>query len=1417
MGVERALAHGTHVRIRCASSFALYVCRESARAHEDVDDGVVKRWLETTSTSDADVSDEDVRFRIHVNEGDDGYVGFEHVSSGLMVQRRQRKTPKLVCFSSRFGVNEQFTWRALEGGAVEFVNRRHQGSWVVYVEVLSPPSDDESLSRATAATLHGVEAVPKPIESGVRAMHNVVAMFTHTRASHANKIEKLRGACGVIAAKTIDRRIILDVFNAWRTQAAKTAARKVMVKRAANMFLRREVLTSRLCFEAWRDQLERKKLLAIKADSRYTKVKNRLTRSYFGAWKNKLVRDKWCRLAVLRCLAKSKWHMKIFILDAWRREVDTAKQERVRRKRAERMLLELTNNKLYSAFYAWRDETVRVRLNDKRALQCLTRLTSRIVFKAFEQWRAVTEEHRVQMTNGQKAISWLLVSTQRKFFMSWVAVARENKRLRKLVTRHIYRRKSLKLYRAFHIWQEFITYEKSVNDLTIAKARRRHDQRVFQKAFSEWRGEVENRKNVREHAYKMAEQMRLQSSRAALALAFWGWASLAINTRNERMNEEIRDAMLDQKREIFDSIRTRRLLRFAYSEWREFALKKNNQRLKLTWAINRLTARLQFAAFESWYDKVQENKRQRKLMRGAVSRATNRLLSQAFNAWRVTVEDIIETRIRLQKIESIVALQSRGIARERLTRAFSRWREYAVRCRQQRKTANKVIASIKMREQTKAFMRWKEATTTLVQQRKLLLRAAQKMRQNHIRLAFDKWVEATEDSKRYRVIIQRAVGKISHCKLSYAFSGWLNRTYVKQRQRKLLNRAVMRISSKRLYCAFSDWVLAVSTAQRERAIVSKVIAKAQNITLSRLFAQWKRAAGDQRREVLLMDLALTRLIQRVMFKSFNAWYHSVQMQKRYRAIIGRCLERARDRSLRGCFELWASVARETKAVQAEKLLQEKLRSNKLLQLMGNATQRTLGYYFVQWRENAVDAKMSKVREAKAMRVCARIKSRSIARAFARWAQFAEDRRLAIMRAQNVIQRMRHRLLSRAFTAWFEGAQEQFRSRVIVAKFIKRLRYRESVRTFNAWKTFVQDGREERARERRLVNVAHVCVSRMQNRCITRAFNGWSGQVIKFKRQRELISKSLQRMRRRQLTKCLLSWSSYVRQMSSFRVTQRRLDNMERAIAPLHVTHASVSDMVRVNVAIRWGVVRNIKLYRNPMCSAWAAYVRRISAHRLRMVNKMHDILANRTKRKVLRSWLQYVDVIKYRRLRVAHVQKRVIRSVFNEWKLNTKSPTDDSVVHLRVAPIEPRVTGWDFDKSYEENIRALQHGSHYETTTLSHAAQRSPYSSRYSTPTGSPITIRPIVVEPDSYDRSYAKIMSEVNMYETAQDDDGSLENVRESLSGQFDLAARGDALRERVNRIATESMNVLNEHRTFYSDRRLTEPFSPVRPNTQI
>ena len=59
-----------------------------------------------------------------------------------------------------------------------------------------------------------------------------------------------------------------------------------------------------------------------------------------------------------------------------------------------------------------------------------------------------------------------------------------------------------------------------------------------------------------------------------------------------------------------------------------------------------------------------------------------------------------------------------------------------------------------------------------------------------------------------------------------------------------------------------------------------------------------------------------------------------------------------------------------------------------------------------------------------------------------------------------------------------------------------------------------------------------------------------------KRHRELVSTSIKRMQHRLLLKVFNNWSEYLKQIHSFRVVERRLQNIERAIAPLHVTHAS---------------------------------------------------------------------------------------------------------------------------------------------------------------------------------------------------------------------------------------------------------------------
>jgi protein SFI1 len=494
---------------------------------------------------------------------------------------------------------------------------------------------------------------------------------------------------------------------------------------------------------------------------------------------------------------------------------------------------------------------------------------------------------------------------------------------------------------------------------------------------------------------------------------------------------------------------------------------------------------------------------------------------------------------------------------------------------------------------------------------------------------------------------------------------------------------------------------------------------------------------------------------------------------------------------------------------------------------------------MQWRDHVQEIKQMKVNESKARGVLARARMRAVARAFNRWVFFIDERRRVMDAAHMVILRVKQRHLAYAFDGWLDAVHKKKRNRLLVANSLRKMRYRITVRAFYSWIESVDEARASRAYERRIERAVKMSLTKVLNRTLSRAFNawnykmieqkrhrtlvskslhrarnktlaqafdGWSTHVLMIRRQKELVSTSLQRMRRRALVKAFNSWSGYMKQIRSFRVVERRLQNVERAIAPLHVTHSSVSDMVRVNVAMRWGLARNERIYRNPMFMAWVRYSQRISEHRNRTVKKMHDILADRARRKFLRSWRQFTEVMKYHRLKTEHRQKRVVRKIFSEWKMNARSPSGAQETYSLTKYERPTIsTGWDFDKSYEENIRLLGRNRV--------ASKEFAYGSRYSTPTASPRTM-PTVVEPDSYEKQYRAVMSDVQTMEAEVE---ALSTVRESLQDQFDLLARDEALRATFARATSASVSLLEQTKsTHYSDRRFSEPFSPVKVSRQ-
>lgn len=1435
-----SLERDAHVRlIDPETSRPFAFVRSESTLGEDAGASNVRGWLAAEAVSEVGVKryDAATRFRVHVVSDDETgarYYGFEHVETGLMVQRRQRGARKYVFCTSKFGVNEQFTAELDEYREKIILTSRRQfkGQWGVRVEALESSGAETKAGVEEWDFGHSNQREQAPASNVMshiaRAIQSVRSVYTH-ELTHREEI------IGAMSVKHKNQQLLSRVFTAWRRAMVDRVAHKMKVRRAAKFAADRMLLSRRRAFEKWRERTERTKVAKLRADDRFKKVRIRFLRDFFHSWRSRAERGKYCRLAAQRFLTKSTRQYKLLVLQHWKDVVDKEKREREKQRRADRMMLQVMNEKLYSTFYAWQDEVAKSRANDKRARQCLQRLTSRMMFKAFVAWREVVDDILAEKAKSRRAIFWFVCSTQRKAFTAWLNNVREIKRMRRVTLRLISRRENMQLYHAFQSWKELL-YNKSLNDMKIEKVVRRWRQRHYRAAFLSWRDVVEHKKVVRENALKMAEKMRLNSERAALSLSFWAWMQETQVTRSQRLKEKMQDEMLQKRFKIFTTIWATRRARFAFLIWKEFTDVRIDQRTKLTWCLNRMTERIQFTAFNTWVQFVRQRKRERELMRGALIRATNRLISLSFNAWRTVTADMIEHKLHLKKVENIVSLQQRHSAKQRLRRTFGLWREHAVQMRRQRRIADKAIASMRKRELTKSFLAWKEATKVLAHQRRMVLRVMQRMQRNTLRSAFDRWLEWLDQKDAQRVILQRAVQRMSQLKLFTAFSGWLDRTQTKKRQRLLLNRSLARLSEKRLNVAFYDWMNNVATIRYQRDKINRIVSKMKNMALANAFETWKQRAMEQKVERWQMDRVLQRLTQRLMFSAFNTWFDHVQKVKRYRTVLDRFYQRNRDRSLRGCFDIWVSVVKASRERREALAVQDELRSNALAQIFGSVTRRKLGYAFFSWRDNVLELKHFKNQMARATRVLARFQKRSLSRAFNRWLLYVDERRRMMETAEMVIRRLEHRQMAYAFDGWLEVAMQRKRNRVLVSQSLRRIRYRTTVKAFFAWVEFCEEMRSSRSYERRLDNVVRSCltkirfktlslafegwksraheskrhralvtksVQRMQHKIIARAFDGWLTRVNYAKRCSELINTSLQRMSRRLIFKAFNSWSDYVKQIHSFRVVERRLSNIERAVAPIHVTHSSVFDMVRVNTAMRWGLARNNRVYRNPMFRAWAQYVNRLSQHRNRTVVKMHDILADRSQRKFLRAWWQLVDVIKHYRLRTEHMKKRVVRKVFSEWKLNVRvAPRERDQFALTV---ERRVesTGWDFDKTYEENVRALGVG-HLKSPV------RSSHRSHYSTPIGSPVTIQPIVVEPDSYDRQYREIMSECRSIEAEVD---AMSTVRESLQDQFDLLSRDDALRNRLAHAQTEATQLIHETRKCYSEKRFTEPFSPVKP----
>ena len=174
-------------------------------------------WLEVVPPSTGDARDEDgerfdvrTTFRVLVRR-DDGAnggegegalrYGFEHIKSGLLLQRRQRGMQKLVFCSNKFGVNEQFDCHSVGDGVLRLVNRRCRGMWDVRVCALE--TESELVEREATTRAKWSLAEDSVIHKGFGHMRKLISTFKRVQVGHVTEMNHMQDVIKSLSLRRI--------------------------------------------------------------------------------------------------------------------------------------------------------------------------------------------------------------------------------------------------------------------------------------------------------------------------------------------------------------------------------------------------------------------------------------------------------------------------------------------------------------------------------------------------------------------------------------------------------------------------------------------------------------------------------------------------------------------------------------------------------------------------------------------------------------------------------------------------------------------------------------------------------------------------------------------------------------------------------------------------------------------------------------------------------------------------------------------------------------------------------------------------------------------------------------------------------------------------------------------------------------
>ena len=459
------------------------------------------------------------------------------------------------------------------------------------------------------------------------------------------------------------------------------------------------------------------------------------------------------------------------------------------------------------------------------------------------------------------------------------------------------------------------------------------------------------------------------------------------------------------------------LARPALARWRSAARRASAEReaALLAKALAAFASTSTRAAFSRWEAFAEESREMRALLRRAVGKFASRTSSAALARWVYWVEDRKERRALFR-------------------RAMSWW---------------------KARSKTAAWLRWRDAVVDAQTARWAARFFVDRTRS----AAFARWAEFADEARDARRVATRAVAHWKLCAARRAMATWAERAAALAADRERLTRAVARFRSRALAGAFERWDHVVVETHRSRELLRRAVTRFESRALAGAFGRWLDAAEEAREARETLGRAVGFWNHRNVAGAFTRWAEVVEQINAGRDMLRRAVGRFESKTRAAAMATWRDFARESAADR-------------------DATLRADAHFASRARAQGMGAFVHNLEAVLWTRhALAHWMHRTVARAWARWRVFGDERRAATRLDPEAFRFFRRRLLTRGFATWRERALELMLAREEWRLAEERHRHTALRRFANRWIARVRETvAAEDADEHRARVVAGECLS-----------------------------------------------------------------------------------------------------------------------------------------------------------------------------------------------------------------------------------------------------------------------------------------------------------------------------------------------------